>query len=79
MNAWWLAADDDALFASFLQAGQARVLLPVQPAHVMAFLYFYSAGMLWSLSRKWLPTADCSTLSRLASSTYLRSTMVSRP
>lgn len=43
-----LAADDDALFASFLQAGQARVLLPVQPAHVMAFLYFYSAGMLWS-------------------------------
>ncbi len=42
-----LAADDDALFASFLQADQARVLLPVQPAHVMAFLYFYSAGMLW--------------------------------
>ncbi|WP_225584820.1 hypothetical protein [Acidovorax sp. ACV01] len=42
-----LAADDDALFANFLQAGQARVLLPVQPAHVMAFLYFYSAGMLW--------------------------------
>lgn len=43
-----LAADDDALFASFLQAAQARVLLPVQPAHVMAFLYFYSAGMLWT-------------------------------
>lgn len=42
-----LAGDDDALFASFLQAGQARVLLPVQAAHVMAFLYFYSAGMLW--------------------------------
>ena len=42
-----LTADGDALFASFLQAGQARVLLPVQPEHVMAFLYFYSAGMLW--------------------------------
>ncbi len=43
-----LTADGDALFTSFLQAGQARVLLPVQPEHVMAFLYFYSAGMLWS-------------------------------
>ena len=43
-----LATDDDALFASFLQADQARVLLPVQPAHVMAFLYYYSAGMLWA-------------------------------
>jgi len=42
-----LAGDDDALFTSFLQADQARVLLPVQPAHVMAFLYFYSAGMVW--------------------------------
>lgn len=42
-----LAADGDALFASFLQAGQARVLLPVRPEHVFAFLYFYSAGMLW--------------------------------
>lgn len=42
-----LANDDDALFGSFLQADQARVLLPVQPRHVMAFLYFYGAGMLW--------------------------------
>ncbi len=43
-----LAADDDAVFASFLQADQARVLLPVRPAHVLAFLYFYSSGMLWA-------------------------------
>lgn len=50
-----LAADDDALFASFLQAGQARVLLPVQPAHVLAFLYFYSAGMLWSAPDRLAP------------------------
>jgi len=42
-----VVADGDALFANFLQADQARVLLPVQPAHVMAFLYFCSAGMLW--------------------------------
>lgn len=38
---------DDALFASFVQAQQARVLLPVQPAHAMAFLYFYGSGQLW--------------------------------
>ncbi|WP_254774852.1 hypothetical protein [Polaromonas sp. YR568] len=50
-----LAADDDALFSSFLQADQARVLLPVRPAHVMAFLYFYSAGMLWSSSDRLAP------------------------
>lgn len=50
-----LAADDDALFSSFLQADQARVLLPVQPAHVMAFLYFYSSGMLWASSDRLAP------------------------
>jgi len=50
-----LAADDDALFASFLQADQARVLLPVQPAHVMAFLYFYSSGMLWASGDRLAP------------------------
>ena len=50
-----LAADDDALFASFLQADQARVLLPVQPAHVMAFLYFYSSGMLWASADRLAP------------------------
>ena len=50
-----LATDDDALFASFLQADQARVLLPVQPAHVMAFLYYYSAGMLWAAPDRLAP------------------------
>jgi hypothetical protein len=38
---------DDPLFTSFLQAEQARILLPVQPARVMAFLYAFSSGMLW--------------------------------
>lgn len=50
-----LAADDDALFSSFLQADQARVLLPVRPAHVMAFLYFYSSGMLWASGDRLAP------------------------
>jgi hypothetical protein len=50
-----LAGDDDALFASFLQADQARVLLPVRPGHVMAFLYFYSAGMLWTSADRLAP------------------------
>ncbi len=50
-----LADDDDTLFASFLQADQVRVLLPVQPAHVMAFLYFYSSGMLWMSNDRLAP------------------------
>jgi hypothetical protein len=40
------AAQDDA-FTSFLQAKQARVLLPVRPSQLMAFLYFFSSGALW--------------------------------
>ncbi|TXT39008.1 MAG: hypothetical protein FD135_2493 [Comamonadaceae bacterium] len=50
-----LASDDDAQFGRFLQADQARVLLPVQPAHVMAFLYFYSSGMLWAAPDRLAP------------------------
>ncbi|MFM2058654.1 MAG: hypothetical protein RLY71_3039, partial [Pseudomonadota bacterium] len=38
---------DDAMFASFLQAGSARVLLPVTPDQVLAFLFFLSSGQLW--------------------------------
>jgi hypothetical protein len=37
----------DTLFVSFLQADQARVLLPVQPARLMSFLYFLSSGKVW--------------------------------
>lgn len=50
-----LAGGEDASFASFLQAQQARVLLPVQPRHVMAFLYFFSSGMLWIGSDRLAP------------------------
>ena len=37
----------DDVFTSFLQAEQARILLPVRPNHLMAFLYFFSSGTLW--------------------------------
>jgi hypothetical protein len=46
-SALGLDATGDPLFASFLQAGQARVLLPVRPARQMAFLYFLSSGLVW--------------------------------
>ena len=42
-----LGVSDDALFDSFLQAIEARVLAPVRPDRLMAFLYYFSAGMLW--------------------------------
>jgi len=38
---------DDDVFTSFLQADQARVLLPVRPNQLMAFLYFFSSGEIW--------------------------------
>jgi hypothetical protein len=38
---------DDELFATFLAAQQARVLVPVRPDHVMAFLYFFTSGAVW--------------------------------
>ncbi|MGM9514786.1 hypothetical protein ACS5PK_11080 [Roseateles sp. DB2] len=47
--------DEDTQFAAFLQAGQARVLLPVRPHRVMAFLYFCSSGMVWLGSDRLVP------------------------
>ncbi len=41
------ADGDDALFAGFLDAAHARVLVPVRPERAIAFLYFYTAGMIW--------------------------------
>ncbi|MCP3944655.1 MAG: hypothetical protein GY710_24700 [Desulfobacteraceae bacterium] len=38
----------DPLFVSFLQAGTARVMVPLRPEKNMAGLYFLSSGMLWS-------------------------------
>lgn len=38
----------DPLFATFLRAGQANVLVPVQPAFALGFLYVFAAGMIWN-------------------------------
>ncbi|NVB41005.1 hypothetical protein G6O69_24405 [Pseudenhygromyxa sp. WMMC2535] len=51
-------AEDDPLFTSFLQAEQARVLVPVSPDRVMAFLYFFSAGMIWDSGDRRVPALD---------------------
>ena len=41
--------DDDPVFAGFLKAGYARVVVPVQPAYEDALLYFLeSNGVLWN-------------------------------
>lgn len=53
--------DADTQFAAFLQAAQARVLLPVRPDRVMAFLYFCSSGMAWLGSDRLVP-ADAADL-----------------
>lgn len=53
--------DEDTQFAAFLQAAQARVLLPVRPHRVMAFLYFCSSGMAWPGADRLVP-ADAADL-----------------
>ncbi|PRP90775.1 hypothetical protein ENSA5_62090 [Enhygromyxa salina] len=50
--------EEDPLFTSFLQADQARILLPVQPARVMAFLYGFSSGMLWDGIDRLVPVLE---------------------
>jgi hypothetical protein len=40
-------AGQDAQFSVFVNAGMARVMLPVRPDRIMALLYFLSSGMLW--------------------------------
>ena len=37
----------DPLFVNFLNAAQARVLLPVRPERAIAFLYFFELGTIW--------------------------------
>jgi hypothetical protein len=37
----------DPAFGAFLHADQARVLVPVRPDRVLAFLYFFASGMIW--------------------------------
>ncbi len=40
--------DNDPLFTRFLQAGAARVVLPVHPAYNDAILYYLQTGDLWN-------------------------------
>ncbi len=47
---------DDAGLTPFLQAAQARVLLPVAPGHENALLYFLATGMMWLGDDALVPT-----------------------
>ena len=38
---------DDAVLGAFRHADQARVLVPVRPDRVLAFLYFFASGTIW--------------------------------
>ncbi len=40
--------DNDPLFTKFLQAGAARIVVPVQPAYNDAILYYLQTGDLWN-------------------------------
>lgn len=41
------SAQQGSDFARFLQASEARILLPVRPEYLRAFLYFWSSGLIW--------------------------------
>lgn len=42
-----VALDSDELFARFLRAGSARVLVPVRPGDELGVLYYLHFGLLW--------------------------------
>ncbi|MDH4320758.1 MAG: hypothetical protein OEV73_04590 [Desulfobulbaceae bacterium] len=48
-------AGDDELFARFLQAGQARVLVPANPRHAMAVLYYLTSAMIMPVDNSVVP------------------------
>lgn len=49
---------NDALFTSFLQAGAARVLVPVRPDYAMLVLYYLSSGTIWTGANALTPTDE---------------------
>jgi hypothetical protein len=51
-------SDNDPLFTSFLQAGSARVLVPVRPEYNLSILYYLSTGMIWSGENALTPTTE---------------------
>ena len=64
--------DDDPVFAGFLKAGYARVVVPVQPAYEDALLYFLeSNGVLWNGGSR--QRSRTSSTSRLSTSSRSRS------
>ena len=48
----------DSLFTSFLQAGSARVLLPVRPDFAAIVLYYLSSGTIWPGANTLAPTYE---------------------
>lgn len=48
----------DPLFTSFLQAGLARVLVPVRPDYKMIVLYYLSSGLIWTGASALTPTTE---------------------
>jgi hypothetical protein len=49
---------NDTLFTSFLQAGAARVLVPVKPDYAMLVLYYLSSGTIWTGANALTPTDE---------------------
>lgn len=60
-------ASPDQLFTNFLQAGLARVLLPVRPGYTEIVLYYLSSGMIWPSANTLTPVneADISLVNEL--------------
>lgn len=48
-------AGDDELFAQFLQAGQARVMVPASPDHTLKVLYYLSSAMIMPVANGVIP------------------------
>lgn len=51
-------SDTDPLFTSFLQAGTARVLVPVRPDYAMLVIYYLSSGTIWPGANSLTPTDE---------------------
>lgn len=60
-------AESDALFESFLSAGSARVLVPVEPGHELEALYYFTFGTLppWEAQAPLIAAQDVGVLAAL--------------
>lgn len=57
-------ADTDDLLPAFLQAGSARVLLPVRPDHAFPVVYWLSCSLLWHGAPSLTPVYERSPMAR---------------